>query len=184
MRAYFSDEDTILAYDDPKADPSYHELYNIYEPRKTVIMDELKRARKRLYDIMGDISAMRDRLALTVPYADLELATELSSIPLRAERETLERLIAMNQSILRLVDGTYRADAVRAIPMSDFIQFRHRWAKCPFHADSKPSFYYYPAQNRAHCFSGCGQKNVIQVYAHLNGLNNATAFKQLSERLV
>lgn len=184
MRSYFVYDNETIEYEDTKSDLSYQELYKLYAPRKTVIVDELKALRARLYALMGERAAVRDRLALTVPYPDLELAVSLATVPWHTEQETLTRLIEMNQSLLRLIDGTYRADEVKAIPMTEFITFRRGWAICPFHTDTKPSLHYYKKDNRAHCFSGCGQKNVIQVYAVLNGLTTKEAFRQLSERLV
>jgi len=62
-------------------------------------------------------------------------------------------------------------------PISDYIEFVGGFACCPFHNEKTGSFKYYPRNNRAYCFGGCGNKDVIDVVMTLNNCTLPEALK-------
>lgn len=186
MQAYFTDaEGYTYAYDDKRLDPSYQELFKAYQPTKTMLTGVVKELKRRRAHILKLKDESQTRLAAQVPYAKLEMAMAIvSGVTYTPEIERIDELLDMNTALLRMHTHKSRAAEVIAIPMTDFLQFnREGFARCPFHNDKGPSFKYYRRDNRAHCFSGCGQKNVIQVYAQLKGIDTKQAFRELLKTL-
>jgi len=77
-------------------------------------------------------------------------------------------------------DGLARITQAKAVPMTNYIEFdRAGFAKCPFHNEKTGSFKYYPNDNKAHCFSGCGSKDTIDVVMQLNNIDLPKALKMI-----
>lgn len=186
MLDYFTDDGHIHQFDDRRTDLSYQEIYRIYEPSQSMLRTALRTQRAVRQRIFEARESVRNSLVATVPLKDVDTVTTLvGSILWLKSLAHLEELISMNQGLLRLQTNKSRAAEVIAIPITDFMQFnRGGWARCPFHGDKQPSLKYYKRDNRVHCFAGCGQKNVIQVYAHIKSIDTREAFKQLAASLI
>lgn len=181
MPEYFTDDGVIHQYVDHRQDLSFPELFQVYAPKKSVITAALKAQKQERARIFKLRDETRSNLAAKVPFKDLEMALALVGAATWWRRlEQIEDLIQMNEGLLRIQTHKSRAAEVIAIPITDFMAFnRMGFGKCPFHNDKAPSMRYYKRDNRAHCFAGCGQKNVIQVYAQIKGFDTKQAFKEL-----
>lgn len=66
-------------------------------------------------------------------------------------------------------------------PMIEYISFDHSgFAKCPWHDDRTPSLKYYPEDNHAFCFGGCGRKSAIDACMLFDKLSFPEAVAKLS----
>ena len=66
------------------------------------------------------------------------------------------------------------------MPLDKILKFERGLAKCIFHNDSNPSFYYYKKDNRAYCFSCNKSADSIDIIMKLRGCDFNSAVKYLN----
>jgi DNA primase len=77
-------------------------------------------------------------------------------------------------------DGDDAVLKARAVPMTNYIDFRQRKACCPWHKENTPSLHYYPKTNSAYCFGSCG-KAYDSIDAHK--LKHSCSFKEAIKQM-
>ena len=80
---------------------------------------------------------------------------------------------------------TYTGDdkvlRARAVPMTNYIEFRQRKACCPWHNEKTPSLQYYPKTNSAYCFGSCGRAyDAIDAHMAKHGVKFKQAIKDMN----
>lgn len=68
-------------------------------------------------------------------------------------------------------------ERAREFPIEQLIESRRMWAKCPFHADNRPSLYL--KKNFYHCFVCEANGDTISLTQHLYNVDFKTAVKML-----
>ena len=71
-------------------------------------------------------------------------------------------------------------EKAKSIPIDSLLEFNGAgFAKCPFHDEKTASLKYYPKQNHAYCFGGCGKHDGIDIVMKVQNLNFNQAVKYI-----
>jgi len=148
------------------------QIFNNLSPRLKVRWLNLK-----LEDLLN-----QERAVKTNPeYNEASQLLVIESI--ENERKTLEKqLRSAKFQANPPTEGYIGIDEVmiaKQVPISDFIQFKHKKAKCLWHDDHNPSMYYYQKTNTVKCFACQANEDVIGVVMKVFGLSFIDAVKKL-----
>lgn len=86
---------------------------------------------------------------------------------------------------IKVKNDSSSLDQIKKIPITSLYKGTLKNANgllkgsCPFHEDSSPSFFIYPATNSFNCFGGCGGGSVIDFYMKLHGVDFKAAVEAL-----
>lgn len=107
-------------------------------------------------------------------YGQENVFIEIDIEDLVAEKNRLKNMVKFN------TQEKMDIATAKLVPITDFMQFNeYGFARCPFHNEKSPSFRYYPENNRAYCFAGCGNKDVIDIVQAIHNINLPKALKLL-----
>jgi hypothetical protein len=143
------------------------ELEKIKEKEKDyIIVKSLKQLREVEEDNRRHIRKTRPKEWWWLGYA-------INEDTIKPIRKQLERRNKKSSNTLNI-------EKAKQFPMTDLIDFKYRTAKCLWHQEREGSLYYYPKDNRCHCFGACGKSfSVIDVYMKINNCTFVEAVKKL-----
>jgi DNA primase len=99
--------------------------------------------------------------------------------------EYVEQLNAKKRTLMRQkakVEYDNTLESLKKIPISNFIEFKSRFATCLFHSgDRTPSMYYYPEDNHVYCYACQARKDVVDIVMALNKCSFTEAVKILKK---
>lgn len=129
-------------------------------------LHKLIKTRKKFNNIEEVLTDKAERLASYESVLFHEAYEEAHNIP-----EIKPRTVPIGDDLAR----------AKAYPITDIIKFNNSgFALCPVHNEKTGSLKYYPKQNRAHCFGGCGKSfDSIDIYQIVNNCSFKEAIKNL-----
>lgn len=150
-------------------------MRNEYEDR----LDIPKGLNKKQYsDILKSTQAMIDSLKKKINETPIESRTflELDQSDYIEKKRKLNLLLKHHKEF-----GELNIVKAKQYPIEDLLEFnRSGFAKCIWHSEKTGSLHWDQKRNKAHCFSGCGDFDSIDIYMKLYNVPLKEAVQKLS----